>query len=254
MTGTEPEATTHNLRSMRSEVVHRGHERLRIGPWRGDRRVAFISPVGDATAPTAAIVRAACDVLEGKGFERALTGALAEREQRGFVDAGFQIHEHLHLLSHDLVAIVDVPAARMRRAWPTDRASALAVDGAAFPAFWRLDRDGLREAIRATPVARFRVGLEPRAGGSGVVAYAVSGLAGRRGYIQRLAVHPDHTGHGFGAALVVDGLRWLRHRRAGEAVVNTQAGNERALALYERLGFRLQPSGLLVLSRALAAS
>ena len=234
---------------MRSELVRRGHERLRVGPWRGDHRVAFIAPVGDAAAPTAAIVRAACEVLEEKGFERALTGALAEREQRGFVDAGFEIHEHLHLLAHDLTDIAIVAPARMRRAWPIDRASALAVDGAAFPAFWRLDRAGLREAIRATPVARFRVGVD-----GGVVAYAVTGRAGRRGYIQRLAVHPDHSGEGFGAALVVDGLRWLRAHDAEQAVVNTQAGNERALALYERLGFHRQPSGLLVLARALAAS
>jgi hypothetical protein len=36
-----------------------------------------------------------------------------------------------------------------------------------------------------------------------------------------------------------------------EAVVNTQAGNTRALELYQGLGFRLQPSGLLVLELAL---
>jgi ribosomal protein S18 acetylase RimI-like enzyme len=231
---------------MRSEVVRCGHERLRIGPWRGDHRVAFIAPVGDAAAPSATMVRAACDVLETKGYEQVLTGALAERERRGFVDAGFEVHEHLHLLAHDLDDIGEAPTVRMRRAWPTDRARALAVDATAFPAFWRLDRDGLVEAIRATPVARFRVGTEGR-----IVAYAVTGRAGPRGYIQRLAVHPDHAGRGFGTALVVDGLRWLRAHHARQAVVNTQAGNDRALSLYERLGFRRQPSGLLVLARPL---
>jgi len=35
-------------------------------------------------------------------------------------------------------------------------------------------------------------------------------------------------------------------------VVNTQVENERALALYLAMGFRLQPSGLEVLGRALA--
>jgi len=35
-------------------------------------------------------------------------------------------------------------------------------------------------------------------------------------------------------------------------VVNTQERNGRALALYERLGFRLQPGGLAVLHTPLA--
>lgn len=231
---------------MRSEVVRRGHERLRVGPWRGDHRVAFIAPVGSNVPPTASIVQHACEVLEHRGFARVLTGALEEREQRGFVEAGFTQHEHLHLLIHDLAAIPEAPPVRVRRAWQGDRSAALAVDGAAFPPFWRLDRDGLREAITATPSARFRVGID-----RSIVAYAVTGRAGRRGYLQRLAVQPDHSGYGFGRALAVDGLRWLATHQAQQAVVNTQADNERALALYEGLGFRLQPRGLDVLARPL---
>ena len=121
------------------------------------------------------MVRHACAVLEGRGFERVLTGALSERERRGFVDAGFEPHEQLHLLSHDLRRIPDQPPATLRRPWPGDRNTALAVDAAAFPAFWRLDKDGLREAIGATPIARFRLCSGP----TGVVGYAVPGeLAG----------------------------------------------------------------------------
>jgi ribosomal protein S18 acetylase RimI-like enzyme len=231
---------------MRSEVVRRGHERLRVGPWRGDHRVAFVAPLGDARPPTASIIEQACEVLARKGYVRVLTGALAGREQAGFLAAGFAPHEELHLLVHDLERIPEPPPVHHRRGWPVDRASALAVDASAFPAFWRLDRAGLREAINATPLARFRVGTD-----HGVVAYAVTGRAGTRGYVQRLAVRPEHSGHGFGAALVIDGLRWLRAANADHAVVNTQADNERALALYERLGFRRQPSGLIVLARPL---
>jgi ribosomal protein S18 acetylase RimI-like enzyme len=231
---------------MRSELVRRGHERLRVGPWRGDHRIAFIAPVGDAIPPTPDMVRHACDVLERQGYERVLTGALAAREQRGFVEVGFVPHEELHLLAHDLVRIPDAPPARRRRGWPTDRVAALAVDAAAFPSFWRLDRRGLREAISATPIARFRVGVDGE-----VVGYAITGRAGQRGYLQRLAVDPRHTGHGLGSALVIDGLRWLKANGVQQAVVNTQSGNERALALYERLGFARQPTGLVVLARPL---
>jgi ribosomal protein S18 acetylase RimI-like enzyme len=232
---------------MRTEVVKRGQERLRVGPWRGDHRIAFIAPVGDALPPTVAMVKHTCEVLHERGYERALTGALAERERAGFERAGFEPHEHLHLLAHDLRAIPDAPRVALRRGWWFDREVALAVDAAAFPPFWRLDRLGLRDAIEATSVARFRVATSA----GRVVGYAVTGRAGARGYVQRLAVHPDAQGHGFGRSLVVDGLRWLVRHGAQQAVVNTQVTNERALGLYQRLGFTLQPSGLLVLALAL---
>jgi ribosomal protein S18 acetylase RimI-like enzyme len=126
-------------------------------------------------------------------------------------------------------------------------ARTLQVDAAAFPASWRLDRTGLREAMVATPHARYRVATGP-----GVVGYAVAGRAGSRGYLQRLAVDPSLAGRGIGAALVVDALTWMRGHGVTRAVVNTQVVNDRALALYQRLGFVLQPIGLAVLRRPLA--
>ena len=90
-----------------------------------------------------------------------------------------------------------------------------------------------------------------RAAATDVVGYAVTGRAGPRGYLQRLAVHPDHQRAGLGGALVVDGLRWLRRWGAKEVLVNTQEGNEPAVRLYEALGFQLRPEGLAVLRLAL---
>jgi len=52
---------------------------------------------------------------------------------------------------------------------------------------------------------------------------------------------------------VIDGLRWLRRHGVQRAVVNTQERNVRALAMYERLGFRRQPEGLSVLTRPTGA-
>ena len=65
-------------------------------------------------------------------------------------------------------------------------------------------------------------------------------------------MQPALQGRGLGQALVSDSLRWLQRRGVTGAVVNTQVENERALALYLAMGFRLQPSGLEVLGRALA--
>ncbi len=120
-----------------------------------------------------------------------------------------------------------VPTRRARR---SDRGDVIAVDQLAFPPFWRFDSAGLDEALAATPSHRHRVAGDP------VHGYSVWGRAHQRGYLQRLAVHPDHAGRGIGAGMVLDGLRWLRRWRVTEALVNTQDDNDRALGLYERLG------------------
>ena len=71
-----------------------------------------------------------------------------------------------------------------------------------------------------------------------LVAFAITGAAAGQGYLQRLAVAPEHQGHGHGRALVVDSLAWMRARRLAHGLVNTAVGNEPALALYESHGFR----------------
>ena len=151
-------------------------------------------------------------------------------------------------LAHDLRDVPKTPEASLRRGRRSDKADALVVDHRAFPTFWRLDAGGLHEAMTATPSARFRVAVVGRR----VAGYAVTGRAGHRGYLQRLAVDPTVQGRGLGRALVADSLEWLRRRGVTNVVVNTQVENERALRLYQAMGFRLQPSGLEVLGRTIA--
>ena len=136
---------------------------------------------------------------------------------------------------------------RTRRAWRSDRSTVLELDGRAFDDFWQLDPEGLSDALHATPAVRFRVGDS----GHGAVAYAITGRAGSRGYLQRVAVHPDARRTGWGRTLVLDALRWLKHHDTQRALVNTQWKNDGALALYESCGFRRLPVGLCVLDRAL---
>lgn len=219
---------------------------LRAVPWRGDRRTAQVSP--PRGAPSAAAVRACLARLVGDGYVAVLTTALGTPEQAPFLDAGFEVHERLHLLAHDLSPIPDAPGLRLRRARRSDRPRVLEIDAAAFPQFWQLDDAGLDDALTATPTSRFRVGPP----GGLVRGYAVTGRAGSRGYLQRLAVDPDRQREGLGTALVVDGLRWARRWGAREVLVNTQEGNEVAVATYEALGFVARREGLAVLRRELA--
>ena len=48
--------------------MRRGSERLRVGPWRGDARVAFVSPLADGLPPTTAMVQHACAILHERGY------------------------------------------------------------------------------------------------------------------------------------------------------------------------------------------
>jgi ribosomal protein S18 acetylase RimI-like enzyme len=182
--------------------------------------------------------------LARRGYREVLTAALTAPEQSVFCSAGFTVHERLHLLRHDLRNL-EVPRPdgyRLRRARRWERKALLVVDHDAFDSFWRLDPVSLVEAIQATPVSRVRVAVD-----GGIVGYAITGHAGDTGYLQRLAVQPEHQGRGIGRALVDDALTWLRSRNATAASVNTQEANQRALHLYERMGFvRVEP-GLAVL-------
>jgi ribosomal protein S18 acetylase RimI-like enzyme len=223
-------------------------------------------------------VTAALVQLQGHGFTRAITSALNPLEQTGFLEAGFSPHEHLHLLSHRLGAARSPPKARphrspstserpeqdtmldhkivldqdtvlataaptIRRARRRDRRPVLHIDGEAFDSFWRFDQDGLRDALTATPISRFRFAETTR-----VVGYSVTGRSHDHGYLQRLAVDPREHGRGIGRALVLDSLHWLDRRGVTSVLVNTQEANRAALALYESVGFDLEPGGLDVLT------
>jgi ribosomal protein S18 acetylase RimI-like enzyme len=229
----------------RVDVIRFGQERARTGPWRGDRHVAFLAPLPESPSPSAAFVRRCLGVLAERGFTRVVTGALLPAEQHGFLRAGFEVEERLALLAHDMGELPEMPDVPIRSCRAGDRSAVLALDHLAFPPFWRLDGDGLDEAVAATPRARFRVVDH---GADAPTGYAITGRAGRRGYVQRLAVHPDVRLGGQGSALVVDGLRWLRRWRVTQTLVNTQLDNAPALALYQRLGFGRQALGLSVLT------
>ena len=219
--------------------------RLVVSAWRGDENIAVISPAPGSLRPAATDVHDAVERLADRGVASVVTGVLHDNEVEPFMACGFTVRERLHLLRHDLISLPSATTtSRLRRAWWRDRPTVLAVDGRSFDEFWALDAAGLEDAVRATPTSRFRVVGSRRS----LTGYAVTGRAGSKGYLQRLAVDPASQRHGIGAALVADGLAWLRRGGAHEALVNTQEGNEPALGLYRACGFHLQPEWLTVLT------
>ena len=222
----------------------------RATPWRDQSDVAHLV-LGERVPTDPAVVDTCLRSLQRAGYRAVVTSAVAPADALPFIDAGFDVRERLHLLEHDLDDLpARPPEPRCRRAWRSDRPGVLALDDLAFDQFWRLGETGLREALDATPSVRFRVG-DGNGAITGPVAYAITGRAGRQGYLQRVAVHPAGRRHGWGRALVFDALRWLRRHDVRRALVNTQWTNDGALALYRSCGFRQLPVGLCVLERSL---
>ncbi len=227
------------------------HRHLRVAPWQGDPQTVLMGPARGRSGPEVAAIRHGLDRLRRKGITTVVTPALSYYEAEPFFQAGFTLHERLHLLAKNLLE--PEPEATPIRSSPPGltistarmwhRRRMLDVDQRAFQGFWQFDAVSLGEALNATPQYWARLAEIDGA----TVGYAITGRAGDRGYLQRLAVVPEAQGKGVGSTLVNDAIDWLRHRRATLALVNTQEINTRAFDLYQRHGFVRQSEGLIVL-------
>ncbi len=229
----------------RSRANQSGTPHLRVVPWQGDRHVALVGPSRNGQHPTVIDLLQCVRKLDECGVGRAVTPALDRYDSQPFLDAGFHLLENLHLLSRPLLDEPPPVSRKLAIGRPWHRAAVLKIDARAFDPFWQFDETSLREARSATPASRFRVATD----GRNPIGYAVTGRAGSRGYLQRLAVDPDRHGQGIGSDLVNDALHWLYRHGATMVMVNTQERNQRALSLYEHLGFKPDPTGLVVLER-----
>lgn len=225
-----------------------GSAHFRAGSWQGRRDVAYLAPVTAAATLGPPVLAAVRDRLQHLGYRSIITSAVAPSLRDRLAADGFCVHSELIALSQDLAASPRLPHSGppTRRARRQDIDSVLRVDADAFPSFWRLDADGLHEARAATPFSRWRVIRSPE-----VTAYSITGRAGPTGYLQRLAVAARCQGLGLGTVLVSDALAWLRRAGTRTALVNTPPDNERALALYQRCAFRIEPNRLAVMHRDL---
>lgn len=235
----------------RSEVLRFGGDRLRLRDWAGEAGTGLLIQLTPGSAVSDDSTAAAVESAVAHGYHRLRTSALSHIESEPFLRAGFEPCQQLALLTRPIQSgLPDINGGiAIRRARRADRPSVLAVDQAAFEPFWQLDQAGLRDALRATPFRHFRV--VGNDADTALAGYAISGRSGPAGYLQRLAISPHQQGQGAGAALVIDGLRWMARWGATQAWVNTPLHNTGALRLYERLGFEQVPPGLQVLERAL---
>ncbi len=230
--------------------------RVRARPWSFDDRVVHLTLADQTVVPRPDEVAQWVDVVAAERDLRAVrTGALFPDAAARFAEAGFEVIDTLALLRVELLrsGIQLAPPPGTARLPVRRHREASVLDRAAFGDPWGNDAGDLADIRHATPThhaaARY-VGPTAR---RRLVAFAISGAAAGQGYLQRLAVDPEHRRAGHGRALVIDALAWMRRRRLGHGVVNTAASNEPALRLYESLGFRRLPEQLVVMQFDLAA-
>jgi ribosomal-protein-alanine N-acetyltransferase len=216
--------------------------------------------------PTAHDVAGWLSVARGRGLRGIRTGALFPRSTEAFLSAGFTEIDSLVLLDLRLSADVGVRGSRAgptgrdavgrdavgrgafgrgptRRLAPSRLSEAARVDERAFGRRWSNDAASLDGIRTATPHRRSRM-IATR---GALAGFAISGRAGTRGYLQRIAVDPAEQRQGLGRALVADALTWMRRHRVETALVNTAADNLAATTLYESFGFRRRDAELKVL-------
>lgn len=206
--------------------------------------------------------------LTARGWDRIRTNAVADRFAAAAHEAGFVTAQRLVLLERPRLAdalpgtegrsTFVVRATTYHGSSPRMRRmidSCARIDASSFPATWSLDARALRDAAAATQRHRFfsvaatRDHDEDDAATSG---YLLCGADSTHGFIQRLAVHPEHRGRGIARLLLARSLAWLGTLGVRSTWVNTEPDNAAALQLYLTTGFQRQSAGLVVVERSAA--
>jgi len=225
--------------------------RARIGTWPYHPDIAHLVLLDHNMVPHPHHVRDWIDEAGRRGARAIRTGAVFPRAAPAFLAAGFVEIDRLALLDLDLVRTTfptpDAPH-RLHRLRRTRLGAAARVDAAAFGTTWGNDATALAEINDATPHHRARHVMRH----GDTVAFAISGRARTVGYVQRLAVHPDHRRDGIGRQLLHDALGWMRRRGVTRVMVNTAVDNTAALRLYDGFGFRRSDDTLVMLELDLA--
>lgn len=233
---------------------------LRSIDWRGqsfryswlptEHRTASLVPVPGRVPLSVDSVVGCVARLRAEGADAIVTAAVPADCSIAFTMAGFTPIETLVVLTLDpadlrLRSPEQPVKVRAVRPWEVDLV--LSLDQAAFEPKWWLHRSGYDEAVAATPRTRARVVALPAwPKAAAIDAYLLSGFAGTQGFIQRLAVRPGSEGRGYARSLIEDAVRWMQQGGVTTISVNTHRENQRALALYERIGFTHASAGLTI--------
>lgn len=206
--------------------------------WPSDATIAHLIFLDHHQVPTPGDLAAAIDHARRKSARAIRTSAMFPDTAAAVAAEGFVPIDRLALLQLDLAAREPGhrhhSATRLSPMRPWHLTPCARVDRAAFGLLWGNTASSLRDIRSATPRNHARVARADKQ----LAGFAISGLAGDVGYLQRLAVAPEHRRRGIATTLVTDGLDWMRGGGARRVLVNTGVTNTAALDLYTGLGFQ----------------
>lgn len=120
---------------------------------------------------------------------------------------------------------------------PADEAAVIALwDRCGLLRPWNDPHKDIARKLRIDPEG-FLVGVLD----SRVIATAMAGYDGHRGWVYYLGVDPDLQRHGYGRQLMEHVERLLRERGCPKINLQVRVGNESALAFYQSIGFTPDP-------------
>ena len=97
-------------------MVYVGRDRVQVGPWKVTGTTANLIPYPERDRLSVDAVHKALDEAVGRGFTSGYTAALSPSQAEPFFEAGFVLHEELHLLRRELGDEVNVTRGATRRA------------------------------------------------------------------------------------------------------------------------------------------
>jgi ribosomal protein S18 acetylase RimI-like enzyme len=72
-----------------------------------------------------------------------------------------------------------------------------------------------------------------------IIATVMAGYEGHRGWINYLAVHPEHRLNGYGRQIMAAAEKLLRACGCPKINLQVRTSNEAVLAFYQRIGYRM---------------
>ena len=218
--------------------------KFKYSPWKSESSYGLIVPL-KGTLDQHAVLEVSKFMMELE-YSEIFTSPLTPEEKSQFLEFGYMVEETLILMKRSF----DIPLQTQdRKKLSThklrkkDLDGILKIDHASFDSFWQFDENAFLNAKKATPYARLRVVKK----NNQIAGYAITGAGIKEGFIQRLAIFPDHQNGGFGTLLLNDGLDWLHRKGVSNVWVNTQPTNLAAINLYKKLKFEISKDELSVL-------